>query len=210
VTDPARVGSVLGLDEPAKPTHPRQQVEDRFRDPSIRIAGFGGQGVLSTGVALATLGMEYGYNVSWLPSYGPEMRGGTANCSVMIQDGMIGEPEATRPSVLIAMNRPSMEKFEPIVRNGGALVYNSTLIEVEPSRRDIEALAVPITGLADELGNTRVQSMVAVGAFAALTGLFTLEGVDAMLPGMFPAPKLLELNRKAVRAGWDFVKSRRS
>jgi 2-oxoisovalerate ferredoxin oxidoreductase beta subunit len=209
VLDPARVREVLQHDSGGSTGFAKRKVEPRFAAPSIRIAGFGGQGILSTGVALATIGMEYGYNVSWLPSYGPEMKGGTANCSVMIQEGLIGAAEVTQPSVMIAMNRPSLEKFESIVRPGGAMVYNSTLIEVEPKRSDIEIWPVPITGMADDLGSTRVQSMVAVGAFAGLTGIFGLDDLISMMPRLFPGSTLVELNQKAVKAGYEYVTARK-
>lgn len=184
-----------------------RQVEPRFQNPSIRASGFGGQGIMSMGQAIARVGMKYGYEVSWLPSYGPEMRGGTANCSVKVQENKIGAPEATEPTVLIAMNRPSLERFEKILQPDGTIIYNSTLIEVEPTRDDAEVYPVPITGLADDLGNTRVQSMVGVGAFTAVTGLFDPEEVIKLLPEMFGSKaSLIELNEKAVRAGYDYVK----
>jgi 2-oxoisovalerate ferredoxin oxidoreductase beta subunit len=210
VMEPGRVSEILGLADEGGSRLEKRTVEPEFANPAVRIAGFGGQGILSSGVALASIGLEYGYNVSWLPSYGPEMRGGTANCSVIIRSEPIGEPEATGPDVLIAMNRPSMEKFLPIVRPGGALIYNSTLIEIEPSRTDIGVWAVPITGLADGLGNTKVQSMVAVGAFAAVTDLFGIDELAGLLPKMFSGAAMIELNEKAVRAGYDFVKGLRS
>lgn len=203
--DPEKVREVLGVGSGKHKNLARRKVDPKYADASIRIAGFGGQGILSAGTALASVGLEYGYSVSWLPSYGPEMRGGTANCSVMIRDGSIGEPEATQPTVVIAMNRPSMEKFEQILKPGGTLIYNSTLIEVEPSRKDVETWAVPITGLADELGNTKVQSMVAVGAFAGITGLFGLEDIMGLLPGMFGSEAMVRLNERAVKAGHDYV-----
>ena len=209
VLDPARVREALEMDAGGPAGFAKRKVEPRYADPSIRIAGFGGQGILSTGVALATIGMEYGYNVSWLPSYGPEMRGGTANCSVIIQEGLIGAAEASHPSVVIAMNRPSLEKFESILKPGGALIYNSTLIEIEPGRGDVEIWPVPITGMADELGSTRIQSMVAVGAFAAVTGIFGLDDLLSLMPKLFPGSSLVELNQKAVRAGFDYVVAHR-
>ncbi|HOA04935.1 MAG TPA: 2-oxoacid:acceptor oxidoreductase family protein [Candidatus Fermentibacter daniensis] len=208
--DPARVRETLGLGEGSGVKLERPKETPVYPNPSVRIAGFGGQGVLSAGVVLANLGLEYGYNVSWLPSYGPEMRGGTANCSVKIQDGTIGDTEATKPHVLIALNRPSMEKFEPIVASGGTLIYNSTLIDVTPSRKDIRVLAVPITGLADELGNTKVQSMVAAGAFAAATGLFALDDIIRLLPSLYSGEAIVKLNEKAVKAGFDFVRGIKS
>jgi 2-oxoisovalerate ferredoxin oxidoreductase beta subunit len=207
VMAPALVKEKLGLTDEKEDFLPRQEVAPGYGSPSVRVSGFGGQGIMVIGQTLATVGMKYGYSVSGLPSYGPEMRGGTANCSVKIQDGVIGAMEATSPDVVIAMNRPSMEKFEKIMVPGGTLIYNSTLIEVEPDRSDIRVFPVPITGIADDLGNTRVQSTVAVGAFAAVTGLFALDDIVGMLPEFFSAkPALVEVNEKAVRAGYRYVK----
>jgi Pyruvate/2-oxoacid:ferredoxin oxidoreductase gamma subunit len=107
------------------------------------------------------------------------------------------------------MNRPSLEKFESILKPGGALIYNSTLIEIEPGRGDVEIWPVPITGMADELGSTRIQSMVAVGAFAAVTGIFGLDDLLSLMPKLFPGSSLVELNQKAVRAGFDYVVAHR-
>lgn len=164
---------------------------------------------MSTGQILAQVALEYGYNVSWLPSYGPEMRGGTANCSVNIQDGTIGGAEAVHPNMVIAMNRPSMEKFEKTLTPGGSLLYNSSLIDVSPVRNDIRVFPVPVTGLADKLGDTRVQSMVGVGAYAAITDMFKLEDIIALLPQVFKGRKqdIIDLNARAVKEGYDFVKS---
>ena len=208
VMDPAEVLEKLGLVTGKEKFIPRQEVAPEYSNPSIRVSGFGGQGIMVIGQTLATVGMKYGYNVSWLPSYGPEMRGGTANCSVKIQDGVVGAMEATSPDVVIAMNRPSVEKFEKIIVPGGTLIFNSTLIEIDAERDDIRVYPVPITSLADDLGNTRVQSMVAVGAFAGVTGLFDVEEIVGLLPEFFSSKaSLVEINEKAVRAGYDYVKS---
>jgi len=197
----------LGALEGAEADLERPKPAEGLENPSIRISGFGGQGVMSTGQAIAQVGMRYGYNVSWLPSYGPEMRGGTANCSVKVQENQIGAPEATDPTVIIAMNRPSLERFEKILTENGTIIYNSTLIEVEPTREDARVCAVPITGIADDLGNTRVQSMVGVGAFTAATDLYDIDEVVSLMAELFAhKPKLVELNQKAVRAGYDYVK----
>lgn len=208
VLEPAAVWEKLGISAEADVDFPRGDVAEKFKKMSIRVAGFGGQGIMVTGQALASVALEYGYNVSWLPSYGPEMRGGTANCSVNIQDGTIGAAEAVKPSMLLAMNRPSLEKFEEAIEAGGTLIYNSTLIDIEPTRTDISVYAVPVTGIADELGNTRVQSMVNIGAYAAITGMFRVEDVIALLPKLFKGRKqaILDLNAKAVTAGFDYVK----
>ncbi len=209
IVDPALVKEKLGLGKASSRNFERGTISPEFQKMSIRVAGFGGQGIMSTGQILAQVAMEYGYNVSWLPSYGPEMRGGTANCSVNIQDETIGAAEAVSPNMVIAMNRPSMEKFEKTLMPGGSLVYNSTLIDVKPARSDIRVFPVPVTGLADELGDTRVQSMVSVGAYAAVTGMFKPEDIIALLPQVFKGRKqeIVDLNARAVRAGHDFVKN---
>ncbi|NLW17622.1 MAG: 2-oxoacid:ferredoxin oxidoreductase subunit gamma [Firmicutes bacterium] len=130
----------------------------------IILAGFGGQGVMLMGQMLAYAGMTEGKNVSWLPSYGPEMRGGTANCTVVVSDKPVGSPLITRPGILVAMNLPSLDKFEDNVKPGGLLVYNSSLISRPPKRDDIEVLAVPANEIANELGNDRIANMVVLGA----------------------------------------------
>lgn len=206
--DPAAVLKKLGISAEKDVDFSRPETPEEFRKMSIRVAGFGGQGIMVTGQALASVALEYGYNVSWLPSYGPEMRGGTANCSVNIQDGTIGAAEAVHPSMVLAMNRPSMEKFEEFILPGGTLIYNTTLIDVEPKRNDISVFPVPITGIADELGNTRVQSMVSVGAYTAITGMFKPEDIVALLPKLFKGKgqAIIDLNARAVNAGYDYVK----
>ncbi len=209
VLEPGKVLEKLGLTEDKSRGFARGTVAEEYSEMSIRIAGFGGQGIMSTGQILAQVAMEYGYNVSWLPSYGPEMRGGTANCSVNIQDDTIGGAEAVSPNMVIAMNRPSMEKFEKTMVEGGSLIYNSTLVEISPSRTDIKAFPVPITGLANELGDIRVQSVVGVGAYAAVTGMFRPEDIIEMLPQFFKGKNksIIDLNASAVRAGYDYVKN---
>jgi 2-oxoisovalerate ferredoxin oxidoreductase beta subunit len=209
VLAPDQVKAGLGLTDGSSGGFQRGEMSSEYSRMSIRVAGFGGQGIMSTGQILAQVALEYGYNVSWLPSYGPEMRGGTANCSVNIQDGTIGGAEAVRPNMVIAMNRPSMEKFEKALVSGGSLVYNSTLIDVEPQRNDIRVFPVPITGLADELGDTRIQSMVSVGAYAAITGMFKPQDVVSMLSAVFKGKKqeIIDLNASAVQKGYDYVKN---
>jgi 2-oxoisovalerate ferredoxin oxidoreductase beta subunit len=208
VMDPQEVWKRLGISSEKDVDLKRPHSEGSSGRMSIRVAGFGGQGIMVTGQALASVGLEYGYNVSWLPSYGPEMRGGTANCSVNIQDGTIGAAEAVHPDMVIAMNRPSMEKFEEFIVPGGTLVYNSSLIDVKPKRDDLKVFNIPITGMADDLGNTRVQSMVAVGAYAAITRMFKPEDIVTLLPKLFGGKNkaIIELNGKAVMAGYEYVK----
>jgi len=208
VMEPDAVWEKLGISAEKDIDLLRPDTPEGYRKMSIRVAGFGGQGIMVTGQALASVALEYGYNVSWLPSYGPEMRGGTANCSVNIQDGTIGAAEAVHPSMVLAMNRPSLEKFEKFILPGGTLLYNSTLIEIEPTRTDIRIFAVPLTGMADELGNTRVQSLVSVGAYTAITDMFKPEDIVALLPKLFKGKsrEIIELNTRAVMAGYNYVK----
>ena len=130
----------------------------------VLIAGFGGQGVLSTGQLLAYAGMVEGKHVAWIPSYGPEMRGGTANCGVSVSTTPISSPVVSEPTVLIAMNRPSLEKFEPWVVPGGLIMVNSSLIKIKVKRTDVRIIYVPANDLAEELGNSKVANNIILGA----------------------------------------------
>lgn len=177
-----------------------------YANPRVKIAGFGGQGVLLLGVGMADCGMRSGYQVSWLPSYGPEMRGGTANCHVRISDTPIGAPVVEEADVLIAMNKPSLIKFEKDLRKNGLLMYDSSLIDTAPTRTDVEVLAIPATTMADELGSTKAANMVMLGAYLAQSGVLDLEGVLRALPHFIKAKHTLPLNEKAVRKGVEFVR----
>ena len=167
------------------------------------IAGFGGQGVLLIGQLIAYAGMLDGKEVSWMPSYGPEMRGGSANCAVVVSDEPVASPKVEEADIVVAMNRPSMELFEKALVPGGALLYNSSLIDVMPSRADIKAVAVPCNDIAGELGSARSTNMVMLGAYAGLTGDFTVETLmDALRHKLGPAKeKFMPANRKAIEAG---------
>jgi 2-oxoisovalerate ferredoxin oxidoreductase beta subunit len=180
--------------------------DPNLRNPRIKVAGFGGQGVLLLGLGLASTGMRLGQHVSWLPSYGPEMRGGTANCSVRISEDLIGAPIVAESDILVAFNKPSLIKFEPEVRAGGMIFYDSSLIDAPPQRGDTVAVAVPATKLADELGNTKAANMVMFGALVARTGLFTEEQVCRCLGGYIKKKTLIPLNEQAVQRGARFVR----
>lgn len=179
----------------------------RYRNPRLKIAGFGGQGILLLGVVLAEAGMRAGYNVSWIPSYGPEMRGGTANCHVNLSTSRIGSPVVSVPTVLIAMNLPSLDRFEREVAAGGLIIYDSSLIERGVQRSDVEVLALPATKMADELGNTRVANMVTLGAYVGFTGILSKEQVLATLPETVKRKELLAINTKAVQVGFEYAQS---
>jgi 2-oxoisovalerate ferredoxin oxidoreductase beta subunit len=178
-----------------------------YRDPRVKIAGFGGQGLLFLGKLIAEAGMRQGYHVSWLPSYGPEMRGGTANCAVNISTEPIGSPLVSEPTVLIAMNRPSLDKFEQEVTSGGLIIYDSSLIDKPPARDDLEIVALPATRVADEIGNSKAANMVALGGYIGTTGLLDLDGVIKVIQALTKKVALVELNIKAINAGLDFARN---
>ncbi len=172
------------------------------------MAGFGGQGVMLMGQILTYAGMIEDKRVTWMPSYGPEMRGGTANCTVIISDQEVGSPVVTNPDVVVAMNLPSMDKFEKLLAPGGTLIYNSTLINRAPVRQDIKAIAVPASEVAQSLGNVRVANMVALGALLEATGAVLDESISAALTKALPAHRhdLLPLNRQAIDLGRGFAR----
>lgn len=136
-----------------------------------KFAGFGGQGIMTVGKFLALAGMAEGREVVWIPSYGPEMRGGTAYCTVVVADKPIGSPVINMPGHLVVMNRPSLEKFAPTVKPGGVLVINSSLIPIGTERTDLDVVRVPCNEIAIQLGQPRVAAMVALGAFIARSGM---------------------------------------
>lgn len=170
-------------------------------------AGFGGQGVLLMGYVLSHGAMHKGLNVTYFPSYGAEMRGGTANCTVTLSDKKIASPVASNPDILVAMNYPSLEKFEATVAKGGLILINSSLIDVVPNHSDVEALKVPTVELAREVGSERAVNMVMIGALCAKTGLLspseTIKGMEASLKGK---EKFFPLNSKGIERGFAFVR----
>ena len=169
----------------------------------IMIAGFGGQGVMAIGKTLAEAGMKENKDVSWLPSYGPEMRGGTANCSVVLTDDAIVSPIVLEPTELIAMNLPSLLKFEPTVKAGGTIFVNSSIITEKVTRTDVKAVYVPCLEIAQELGNLKVANMVMLGAYIQAMGNLSFETIKEMLVHMFTGPKakLVDLNIEALARG---------
>lgn len=172
------------------------------------ISGFGGQGVMVMGQLLSYSGLLEGKNVSWIPSYGPEMRGGTANCSVVISTDPIASPIVSEPLSVIVMNKPSLDKFEPALRPGGVLVYNSSLIDRMPTRSDVRVIAVPANDIAVELGSDRVANMCALGAYLGATRVVSMDSVAKSLKEVLPARRhdLIPLNIKALETGMELVK----
>lgn len=176
-------------------------------ETSIVIAGFGGQGVLFAGQLLAYAGMDSGRHVTWIPSYGPEMRGGTANCTVIISDEAIGAPIVAQPDIAVVLNRPSFDKYEPLVKKGGLLVVNSSLVTAVSDREDIEAIYIPANQIAEEMGTVKMLNVVTLGALLAERPLLTLEAMEQALQDHLPARKahLIDSNRDALRMGYDFI-----
>ncbi len=171
-------------------------------------AGFGGQGVLLMGYVLSHAAMLKGLNVTYFPAYGTEMRGGTANCTVIVSDKKIASPVTSRPDILVAMNYPSLIKFEPTVKEGGLIFINSALIDAKPEREDITPVPIPIGVLTNELGSDRQANMVMMGAIMAKTGLLSLEetrlGMEAALKGK---EKLFQANMIAIERGAQYIKT---
>lgn len=170
----------------------------------IRISGFGGQGIVSAGVLLTCAGMIEGRFVTFFPAYGAEMRGGTANCSVVISSEEIASPVVTRPDTVIVMNEPSLAMFEPMLKPGGVLIVNSSLVKLPTRRDDIAILRIPCTSLAaGEAGNPKAANMVALGAFAELTGAVSLDSIVAAMPKVYKqiTPALLDTDRRALESG---------
>ena len=173
----------------------------------IIIAGFGGQGVLFAGQLLAYAAMDEGREVTWIPSYGPEMRGGTANCTVVISNEEIGSPQVRHPQALVTMNLPSMDKYEGVLKSGGLLVINASLVNRLPKRQDIRFVSIPASEIAEELGERRLTNMVLLGGLLANLPVISLEAIDRALQAHLPVRhhRLLPLNMKALRRGAEFV-----
>jgi len=173
---------------------------------SVIIAGFGGQGVILAGKILAQAGMDHGLEVTWLPSYGPEMRGGTANCTVVMSETTVGSPIVDEPDNVIAMNLPSLDKFEPIIAKGGAVLVNASLIERKTQREDIEASYVQMNDIAIELGNKRAINMIALGAYVKQSGIIPLKTVVGAMSRMMEQggkAKFIPMNEQALESGYN-------
>ena len=172
----------------------------------ILIAGFGGQGVLFAGKVLAYQGLMENKNVSWLPSYGPEMRGGTANCSVILSDSPVGSPIVSNPDVLFAMNLPSLDKYEDEAVSGAKIFVDSTLINRKVKREDVSAFYIPATQMASDIGAPTLANMILLGKMLKETNLVKFENIEAGLKKVIPPKKadMLGLNLKALQTGYNF------
>ena len=172
----------------------------------ILLAGFGGQGILFSGKFLAYDGLLEEREVSWLPSYGPEMRGGTCNCSVILSDTKIGSPIVANPDILIAMNLPSLDRFESAAVTGAKIFVDSSLIDRKVARSDVEAYYIPATRIASDEGLSGLANMIMIGLMIKKTGIMPYENVERAMKKLVPAKKanLIELNIKAVELGYNF------
>jgi 2-oxoglutarate ferredoxin oxidoreductase subunit gamma len=177
----------------------------------VIISGFGGQGTLYAGQVLAYAAMDEGKHVTWIPSYGPEMRGGTANCTVVISDDEIGSPTVLYPSAVLAMNLPSLDKYEDRVAKGGVLVVNQSMVNRQPKRDDIKILMVPANAIAQELGNERATNMVMLGALIANLDLLSKGAIEAALKAhtaerlqRFLPTNIAALARGAEYKAWNY------
>ncbi len=177
-----------------------------MKTTQILIAGFGGQGVLFAGKFLAYKGLVQDKQVSWLPSYGPEMRGGTANCSIILSDTPVGSPIITTPDVLVAMNLPSLQKFVNDVVPGGKIFIDSTLIDAKVERTDVEVFYIPATQIAKDAGFSTLANMVLMGKVMKEVDAVSFEGNKATLETFIPAKKanLIEVNCTALQTGYDY------
>ena len=172
----------------------------------ILIAGFGGQGILFSGKFLAYEGLIDGKEVSWLPSYGPEMRGGTANCSIILSDSAVGSPIVSNPDILIAMNLPSLDKYENETKQGGQIFVDSSLIDRKVERSDVETYYIPATKLASDEGLSGLANMIMIGHMIAKSGIIPEENIEKAMQKVVPATKqnMFDLNMKAVKLGFEY------
>ena len=172
----------------------------------ILIAGFGGQGILFSGKFLAYEGLIDGKEVSWLPSYGPEMRGGTANCSIILSDSAVGSPIVSNPDILIAMNLPSLDKYENEIKQGGQIFVDSSLIDRKVERSDVETYYIPATKLASDEGLSGLANMIMIGHMIAKSGIIPEENIEKAMQKVVPAAKqnMFDLNMKAVKLGFEY------
>ncbi len=175
----------------------------------IIIAGFGGQGVLFGGMVVAYAAMDSGKEVTWIPSYGPEMRGGTANCTVVIADEEIGSPLVEHPPLGIALNLPSFDKYEAELQSGGTLIVNKSMVDRGPKRDNIHVLFIPCNEIAEEIGDKKLLNMVAIGALLTVLPELSMDDVRKALEGHLPARHrdLLPKNFEALKRGFEIAQN---
>jgi 2-oxoisovalerate ferredoxin oxidoreductase beta subunit len=198
----SEIPAILGIASEGLPEgNASENTRTEAVDLHVRVAGFGGQGVLLLGEVLAEAGLDAGLEVSWLPSYGPEMRSGTSNCHVRLSSHTIDSPLVTLPDVLVAMNEPSLRKFDDSVRPGGWVIYNGDSFPEDCMRKDVHVLALPFTNIAYELGNSKAGNMVMLGALLEIAGVLPEVSIDAALQRLVKNPKWVELDKRALQRG---------
>ncbi len=180
-----------------------------MRHEEIIFSGFGGQGALFAGQLLAYTGIAEGLHVSWIPSYGPEMRGGTANCTVILSEEEIGAPVVSHPTSAVVLNLPSMEKYEPLIKPNGLLVVNQSLVTITSKRGDLRIITIPATDLATEMGNQRMANIVLLGAFVEASGIVSLQTVEQELEKHLSGRQRqwLEPNKQALEKGAQLARA---
>ncbi len=198
--------NILGLSSLGERKKVDKSFIENFPTQNLKIAGFGGQGVLSAGVVLAACAMHENLEVSWIPSYGPEMRGGTANCSVILSNQRIGSPLTTDPNVLIVMNTPSLDAFEKDVVKNGLIIVNSSIVDRKVKRDDVRALYIPLTEIASNLGLTAAANMVCLGAYLEYTKIMDTKSLAKVIPMTLKRKNLADLNIRAVEEGVKYIR----
>jgi len=202
--EPARVNKYL---DTLKSAVGDTEKVDLTSNLQCKFAGFGGQGILTLGLFLSQVGMRAGLEVSWIPAYGPEMRGGTANCSVNVSNQRIGTPLVDHPNVLVVMNQPSLDAFEQEVVDGGTIIVDTTVVESRPDSDRLNVVLIPASDIADEVGTAKVANVVVLGALVAATDAFTPEFVESTLRAVIKKKSLVDMNMEAFRRGYDHVKN---
>jgi 2-oxoisovalerate ferredoxin oxidoreductase beta subunit len=177
------------------------------KDLQCKFAGFGGQGILTLGLFLSQIGMRAGHHVSWFPAYGPEMRGGTANCSVNVSEKRIGTPLVDHPNVLVVMNQPSLDLFESEVADGGTIILDTTVVEGRPDADRLNMVCIPASDIADEVGTAKVANVVILGALCAATDAFDADFAMDTLKKVIKKKTLIDMNMTAFMRGYEFVKN---
>jgi len=198
--------SVLGVKENKSILTPSADLIKNFKTQKIRISGFGGQGVLLAGTTLGYLAMELDLKSTWIPSYGPEMRGGTANCHVVLSNKLIGSPVVEDPNVLIAMNTPSLDQFEKQVQKNGLVIVNSSIVDRKVTRTDVKAIYVPMTEIAEKMGVRQAANMVAIAAYLEYSKVIPMEDLIKLVRGNFKKKELAEQNIAIINKAAEYVR----
>jgi Pyruvate/2-oxoacid:ferredoxin oxidoreductase gamma subunit len=206
----AELPLILGVAEDDLPDgHAVDLAPEQAIDLQVRIAGFGGQGVLLLGEVLAEAGLDSGLEVSWLPSYGPEMRSGTSNCHVRLSREAIDSPLVSAPNVLVAMNEPSLRKFDKSVRAGGWIIYNGEEFPADCRREGVHVLAAPFTDLADKMGDKRAANMMMLGAVLEIAGVLPEDSVGEALRRLVKNSRWVDLDERAIARGRELFSQTR-